>query len=546
MYPAHRSASPFLRRSALWAALSLALAGTGAQALTLGSPQVQSKLGEPLRAEIGITQISAEEEQGLQAELADADLYRSLHMELPATTGGRTLDVHVQLIKRENGNLVLRLSSQQAVTRRDMDLLVRMRWSTGQLLRNVTLSMDDGSAGRAIVSPMAPSAPPPTAASPAAVAAASSLPVAKPRAAAPSKPAAAESSDGKAAPKGKVEVQRGDTASEIVAKQMPGGVSLDQMLVALLRHNPDAFVDNNVNRLKAGALLTLPSAQEAKELSREDAREEVLFQTQNFFAYRAELAARAGRGEIAKAERSSAGKLQAQVQNKASKTNQDKLTLSKPKDDKGEDQIAKQREAKEVAERAAELSRNVSELGKLANEAANAGGGEGVNLPSPPQTAQSDWMEDLLQNPLAPVGAGVLVALMVVLALLRRHQRRQEDDIQGLPPLNVKFDLDLPDHPSKADASELDDGSHGHGTHPAQDSHADTAPHAARPNFEMPDISLDLSPSSHHPLQVRMDLAEELWKLGQLHTSRALMEEVAQEASGELQAKALQWLAERS
>jgi len=43
-----------------------------------------------------------------------------------------------------------------------------------------------------------------------------------------------------------------------------------------------------------------------------------------------------------------------------------------------------------------------------------------------------------------------------------------------------------------------------------------------------------------------MELAEELWKLGQLHTSRALMEEVAHEATGELQAKAQQWLAERS
>ena len=48
-----------------------------------------------------------------------------------------------------------------------------------------------------------------------------------------------------------------------------------------------------------------------------------------------------------------------------------------------------------------------------------------------------------------------------------------------------------------------------------------------------------------HPAQGRMDLAEELWKLGQLHTSRALMEEVAHEATGETQARALKWLAER-
>jgi len=64
--------------------------------------------------------------------------------------------------------------------------------------------------------------------------------------------------------------------------------------------------------------------------------------------------------------------------------------------------------------------------------------------------------------------------------------------------------------------------------------------------MDIPDISLDLGDANHHPFQVRMDLAEELWKLGQLHTSRALMEEVAHEATGEVQTKALQWLADRS
>jgi hypothetical protein len=44
---------------------------------------------------------------------------------------------------------------------------------------------------------------------------------------------------------------------------------------------------------------------------------------------------------------------------------------------------------------------------------------------------------------------------------------------------------------------------------------------------------------------VRIDLADELWNLGQLHTSRALMEEVATEASGADKEKALKWLAER-
>jgi hypothetical protein len=41
-------------------------------------------------------------------------------------------------------------------------------------------------------------------------------------------------------------------------------------------------------------------------------------------------------------------------------------------------------------------------------------------------------------------------------------------------------------------------------------------------------------------------LANELWNLGQLHTSKALMEEVANEASGADKEQALKWLAERA
>ena len=62
----------------------------------------------------------------------------------------------------------------------------------------------------------------------------------------------------------------------------------------------------------------------------------------------------------------------------------------------------------------------------------------------------------------------------------------------------------------------------------------------------MPSVSLDLDfPSETNPFQVRIDLAEELWKLGQHHTSRALMEEVVLESEGEIQAQAKQWLADR-
>ena len=143
--------------------------------------------------------------------------------------------------------------------------------------------------------------------------------------------------------------------------------------------------------------------------------------------------------------------------------------------------------------------------------------------------------------------------------------------IEGLPPLNVKFNLDLPEfdsrdpvergyihevaththapheHPHDHARHSHDEDAHSEydDVHRDDPAHGDTAA-PARPTMEMPNISLDLDDADHtSPYQVRIDLADELWNLGQLHTSRALMEEVANEASGADKEKALKWLADR-
>jgi len=516
----------------LWAALSLSVFGS-AQALTLSRPVVQSKQGEALRAEIEITEISTSEQVDLQASLANAEIYRAAKIDLP-TSNGTPLDIQVELLRRDNGRLSLKITSKQVVNGNAIDLLIDMRWATGRMLRDLSLSLDEAKAA------------------------------AKPITA----PAAAVGSYNKG--ESAITVQRGDTASELAVGHIPSGVSLDQMLVALLRNNPDAFVDANVNRMKAGALLTLPTEQEAKAVSREEARREIQIQTKDFEAYRAELAARAPGGSVPKVARDTAGKLEAKIQNKNAKTNQDKLTLAKPssKDSAAEDKIAQQREAQDVASRAAELSRNIAELGKIAaatvsgpatpaSDAAPTAVVE-ANVPASAASADDDWLNELRDHPLTPVGAGSLIALLVLIGLWRRHavkKTQRQDNIEGLPPLNVKFNLDLPEFDSKDPVErgyihEVTTHSHEEHEHPHDhDHHADSHAHEldmpARPTMQMPDISLDLDDPVESPYQVRIDLADELWNLGQLHTSRALMEEVANEASGADKEKALQWLAER-
>ncbi len=524
----------------MWAALSLSVFGS-AQALTLNRPLVQSKQGEALRAEIDISEITLTEQIEFQASLASQEIYKAAKIEIPASNG-TPVDIQVQLLRRDNGRPYLKVTSKQAINGNSLDLLIDLRWATGRMLRDINLSLDDASANKKVSPPLMPG-------SPGAVTAAS----------------------------GQINVKRGDTASELAASKTPEGVSLEQMLVALLRSNPDAFVESNVNRMKAGALLTLPTEQEAKAISREEARREIQIQTKDFEAYRAELAARAPGGAVPKVAKDASGKLDAKVQNKNAKANQDKLTLAKPgSKDTAADKIAQQREAEDVASRAAELSRNIAELGKIAaatvtgsadaaSGAASAGGVLPVEVPASAAEANGEWLNELRENSLTPVGAGSLIAVLVLVGLWRRRALNKGDDIQGLPPLNVKFNLDLPeqDHKELIERGYVHEvATHMHDTHEhphdherhahdeddlQEEDHAHHDAHATRPTMDMPNISLDLDEpdTSAGPYQVRIDLANELWNLGQLHTSKALMEEVANEASGADKEKALKWLAER-
>ena len=528
----------------MWAALTLSVFGS-AQALTFSRPVVQSKQGEALRAEIDISEITVAEQIDLEAAIASPEIYKAAKIEAPSVNG-QVLDVQVQLLRRDHGWPYLKITSKQPVTHNFLDLLIDLRWATGRLLRDVSLSIDDGNTKK----PTSPSMPGYTGRS--------------------SSSSAMPSLHNKEAQSGQVTVKRGDTASELTASKMPENVSLDQMLLALLRSNPDAFVESNVNRMKEGALLTLPTEQEVKAVSRDEARRQIQVQTKDFEAYRAELAARAPGGAVPKAARDSAGKLEAKVQNNNAKDNQDKLTLTKPGSSKAtatEDKIAQQREAQDVADRAAELSRNIAELGKIAaatvtGTAASepASGVLPVEMPASAASANGAWINELREHSLTPVGAGSLVALLVLVGLWRRRTMKKaqgEDNIEGLPPLNVKFNLDLPEFDSKDPVERgyihdvathaLDTHEHEH-PHDHEQTHDDADDdYPARPTLEMPNISLDLDDhdSSASPYQVRIDLADELWNLGQLHTSRALMEEVANDATGADKEKALKWLAER-
>jgi len=53
------------------------------------------------------------------------------------------------------------------------------------------------------------------------------------------------------------------------------------MMQAMLRTNPDAFINNNINNLKAGQILRIPSAGEIDAISPQEARRATMNRTRH-------------------------------------------------------------------------------------------------------------------------------------------------------------------------------------------------------------------------------------------------------------------------
>lgn len=172
-------------------------------------------------------------------------------------------------------------------------------------------------------------------------------------------------------------VRAGDTLSRIAGKTQRPGVSLDQMLVSLYKANPDAFLGSNMNRLKSGVVLSVPSSEDAKAVTQAEARQLIQAQSADFSAYRQRLAGAVPAAKDSGPARQATGTVQTEVQDRkqAAAAAPDKLTLSKGAaagKASTEEKIAKGAEKKDTATRVAELSKNVAELKKLGDEAAKA------------------------------------------------------------------------------------------------------------------------------------------------------------------------------
>ncbi len=358
----------------------LAASAFFADAAGLGRLSVNSSLGQPLLAEIELMSLQAGEFESIAARVASPEAYTDARVEyLPLL---RQLRFSVE--RRTDGKPVLKITSQAPINEPFLDVLVEMNWPSGRLLREYPILLDPPGFSEARVAPpaVAPKAAAPVV--PAATATAPSSPsISRPTAST----VAPSSKDAPADTYGPV--KSGDTLNKIASAVKPDTVSLEQMLVALYRENKSAFIGNNMNQLKTGQILRVPTSADIGKITRAEAQNEIKVQVADWKGYRDSVAG-AAQSMTPKTSTANegAGKIAVAKPDKpaASAATGDKLKIAKSDNTnakagsagaKGsaqeqlnalrEESIAKDNRLKEANSRVAELEKQIAKMRELAD-----------------------------------------------------------------------------------------------------------------------------------------------------------------------------------
>jgi pilus assembly protein FimV len=309
-------------------AILLSLVSPVLFALGLGNATVDSYLDQPLDVRVALISRSEGELESITANLASADDFEMLGLSFSAIT----VPLEFTLVT-DSGEPYLRITSELNISEPVMQILVEVVWSSGRMLREYTLFLDPPTFASAAPAAKPRSAPPPApvettqapvqrtpAVAPAQLEPAQVAP--EPEATTEDSTAAGTVTDEPATDEFEADdelltdsseadtespeemddvtedsqqdeiseesmdtgevygpVARGETLWGIAREWSQGtNYSINQTMIALQRKNPDAFSKDNINSLKAGAILRLPAYSEVAELTSRQAMLEVLRQ----------------------------------------------------------------------------------------------------------------------------------------------------------------------------------------------------------------------------------------------------------------------------
>lgn len=256
--------------------LALVTGGGHAMAQNLGPVQMRSTMEQPLVAEIPLTGVSGSLDN-VHVALASPEAFSRAGL----NRDGLPVALSFAVAKNASGQPVIRVTSSSPVRDTYLDFLVEVSSGSNKVVREVTMLLDPPGTPISAPSTGAPkptSRPSRTSDVPSRASSDESRP-SRSEATAPAKPSrssAPVSADGSYGP-----VQRGQSLSAIVREHGNGG-DMNQMLLALHKANPDAFYRDNINALKTGAVLRVPSPEDVQAQSAASALAEVRRQNEEW------------------------------------------------------------------------------------------------------------------------------------------------------------------------------------------------------------------------------------------------------------------------
>lgn len=262
-----------------------ALTSQYAGALGLGELKLNSALNQPLNAEIKLVNVGDLTTDQVIVKLASQLAFEQAGVERDYFLTNLKFSVHLD----GRGSGVIKIKTQNLVREPYLDFLIEARWPTGKVLRGYTALVDlpvfsEKTQTSVNLGSASSSTPAPVTRQPAPQQQTTYTPPASQQRYQPvqevdqSSTRYTTSSGG-----GTYEIRKSDTLWNIARDARPSSdVSVHQTMMAIQQINPGAFIKNNINLLRAGHVLRLPTEDEVREINNRRAIQQVAVQNKKW------------------------------------------------------------------------------------------------------------------------------------------------------------------------------------------------------------------------------------------------------------------------
>lgn len=272
-----------MQRNRAVALILLCLASPLAAGLGLGPLKATSALNEPFKGRIEILGAVPQDFDTLTIDLAGIEHFERAGIDrIPAL-----FQLRFALEEGPGAGEFIKVTSKDPIREPFLNFLLEVNWANGRLLREYTVLLDPPLYDARRRAPVATAPSAPAASPPATTSAAAPTPAMAPAPARMTTTSGAYAAGSEIGP-----MVATDTLWSIASAHRPDeSVTVQQMMLALLRENPAAFSEGNVNMLRRGAVLRLPDESALRAASAAEALDEIRRQHQVWEQYRSELGA---------------------------------------------------------------------------------------------------------------------------------------------------------------------------------------------------------------------------------------------------------------